>query len=80
MSFNNDTMYRSNGLKHVANLYRIIRDEVEMATIGLIADGGRPTPNFLLVECDGGPDHNLGHLSNHISLFALLLVGNMDNF
>ena len=49
-----------------------------METIGLIAGGWQPTPYLLIVKCDGGPDHNLYHLANHISLFALLLVGIMD--
>ena len=49
-----------------------------MATIGLIAGVGRPTPYLFIVECDGGPNHNVYHLANQISLFALLLVVNMD--
>ena len=49
-----------------------------MATIGLIAGGGRPTPYLFIVECDGGPNHNVYHLANQISLFVLLPVGNMD--
>ena len=57
-------MDRSTGLKHVENQYRIMRDEAETETLGLIADGGQPTPYFVLVECDGGHDHNLGHLAN----------------
>ena len=49
-----------------------------MATLGLIEGRGRPAPYLVLVECDGGPYQNLGHLANQISLFVLLFVGNMD--
>ena len=49
-----------------------------MATLSLIAGGERPTPYFFLVECDGKPDHNLGHLLNQISLFVLSFSGNME--
>ena len=80
MPVHDATMDHSTGLKHVKNLYRIMRDKAKMATLGLIAGGGQPTPYFVLVECDEGPDHNLCHLANQISLFALFLVGNMDMF
>ena len=55
-----------------------MRNESEMVTFGLIAGGELPTPYFVLVKCDGKPDHNLGHLVNQISLFVLSLAGNMD--
>ena len=77
VSVHDATMYRSIGLKHVANFCIIVRDKAEMATLGLIAGGVQPNPYFAIVECDGGPDQNLGHLSNQISIFALFLVGNM---
>ena len=64
MPFHDAMMDRSTGLKHVANLYRIMRDEAEMETLGLIAGGGRTTPYFVLVECGGLPYHNLVHLVN----------------
>ena len=32
----------------------------------------------ILIECDGGPDHNLTIVSNQVSIFGLFLVGNMD--
>ena len=64
----------STRLKHVVNIYRIMRDD---ATLGLIVGGGRPTPYFVLVECDRGHGHNPVHLKNHISMFVLFLVGNM---
>ena len=66
----------STGLKHVKNLYRIMRNESEMVTFGLIAGGELPTPYFVLVKCDGKPDHNLGHLLNQIYLFSLSLAVN----
>ena len=55
-----------------------MKDEAEMATLDLIAGGGRPTPYLLLAECDGRPDHNLFHLENQISCFELFIVGNME--
>ena len=55
-----------------------MRDEAEMATIGLIAGGGLPAPYLVIFEYDGGPDHKLYHIANQIYLFAVLLVGNMD--
>ena len=55
-----------------------MRDEAEMANIGLIAGEGQQTTYLVIVECDGGSNHKLYHLSNHISLFVLLLVVNMD--
>ena len=64
MPVHDATMDHSTGLKQVTNLYRIMRDEPEMVTLGLIAGGGQPNPYFVLVECDGGPGHNLCHLAN----------------
>ena len=64
VSFHDAMMDRSTGHNHVANLYRIMRDKAEMATLGLIASGGLPTPYFVLVGCDRLLDHNPGHLSN----------------
>ena len=64
VSFHDAIVDCSTGLKHVANLYRIMREEAYMATLGLIACGGQTTPYFVLVECDGLPDHNIGHLVN----------------
>ena len=78
VSVHDATMDHFTGLNHVANIYIIIRDKVDMATLSLIAGGGQQTSYFVLVECDGGPDHNLVHLANHIYLFALLFVENMD--
>ena len=78
MSFHDATMDHSTGIKHVANIYRIIRDKADLATLGLIAGGGQPNNYLVTVECDGVPDHNLGH-ANQISMFALFLVVNMDN-
>ena len=49
-----------------------------MATLGLIAGGGLPTPYFVLVEYYGKTDHNLGHLGNQISLFVLFPAVNMN--
>ena len=77
VSVHDSTMDYSTGLKHVPNIYIIMRYKSEMSTLGLIIGRGQPTPYFFLVGCDGGPDHNLGHLANYISLFALFLVGNM---
>ena len=74
MSVHDETMDCSTGIKHVANLYIIMIYEEEMTTTSLVADGGRPTPYFVLVKCDGGPEQNLSHLKNQIYMFALLLV------
>ena len=35
-------------------------------------------PFVVLLETDGGPDHNIKFLRNVLSLFAVFLVGNMD--
>ena len=78
VSLHDATMDHSTGFKHVANLYRIMRDEAEKATQGLFGGEAKPTPYYVLVECDGGPDHNLRHVGNQVSLFSLFLVGNMD--
>ena len=42
------------------------------------ADSTKPLPYLVLIECDGGPDHNLTFLFNQLALFGLFLVGNMD--
>ena len=76
VSVHNSTMGRSIGLKHVKNVYKIMRDKVEMATLSLIAGGKRPTTYFVLVACYGKPEHNLGHLLNQIYLFSLSLAVN----
>ena len=78
VSVHNYMMDFSNGIKHVANFYRIMRGEAEMATLGIVTGGVRPTPYFVLLGCYGGPDYNLGRLANQISIFVLFLVGNMD--
>ena len=49
VSFHNATMDCSAGIKHVTNIYIIMRDEAEMATLGLIADGGQRTLYFVLI-------------------------------
>ena len=37
-------------------------------------------PYVVFLETDGGPDHNIKHWRNVVSLFAIFLVGNMDKF
>ena len=78
VSVNDATMDCSTIIKHVTNLYLIMRYGLEMATLVLIAGGGRTTPYFVIVDCGGGPEHNLEHLTNQIYMFALSLVRNMD--
>ena len=78
MSVHNAKTNRSAGIKHVVNIYIIMRDKSEISTLAFIAVGERPTPYLLLVKCYGGPDHNLSHLENHISVFALILFINID--
>ena len=78
MSVHNAKTNRSAGIKHVVNIYIIMRDKSEISTLAFIAVGEQPTPYLLLVKCYGGPDHNLGHLANQIYMFGLFLVGNMD--
>ena len=70
----------SDGMKHAANFHQFLqllarenrssRDETVDTVQGL--------PYWVLMECDGGPDHNLTFLSNQLALLGLFLVGGMD--
>ena len=64
----------SDGMKHAAHFNAFL--------LGLAneqrADSTKPLPYLVLIECDGGPDHNLTFLFNQLALFGLFLVGNMD--
>ena len=42
------------------------------------ASNTKPLAHLVLMECDGGADHNLTFLFNQLVLFCLFLVGNMD--
>ena len=33
---------------------------------------------MVLIECDGGPDHNTTFLANLLSFIGLFLIGNME--
>ena len=49
VSVHDATMDRSTRIKHVVNIYRFIREKSEIATLGLISGGLRPTTYFILV-------------------------------
>ena len=48
------------------------------AVEGLSLENLKALAYLVLIECDGGPDHNLTFLSNQLALFGLFLIGNMD--
>ena len=69
VALHNSILNPSSGMKHAAHLLSFIAEK----------GGGRvPFPYLVLLECDGGPDHNLTFLINQISLVGVFLLGGMD--
>lgn len=78
----------STSFHHAASFYKLIVDNTastrapESIVTEEHAEEGQglasSMPYYVLIECDGGPDHNITFLSNQIAAFALFLVGNMD--
>ena len=80
VSVHDATLDPSSGMKNAAHfnqfLLRLAREhdagrEISAEEIDSLA-------YLVLIECDGGPDHNLTFLSNQLALFGLFLVGKMD--
>ena len=71
VSVHDATFYPSNGIKHAANLLRVMSN---------IIGTNESLCQFYLVglETDGGGDHNHKHIRNNLALFGLLILGNMD--
>ena len=69
VALHNAILNPSSGMKHAAHLLSFIAEK----------GGGRVSfPYLVLLECDGGPDHNLTFLINQISLVGVFLLGGMD--
>ena len=79
VSVHDQTLDPSTGLKHAANYYQyllhVVKERMDTDDIVELKGG---LPYTVLLETDGGPDHNLTFLNNIISLLGLFLVGNMD--
>ena len=78
VSVHDTTLDLSSGMKHAAHFHQFLQqlareriDSYEKVTV-------QGLPYWVLMECDGGPDHNLTFLSNQLSLLGLFLVGGMD--
>ena len=69
VALQNTILYPSSGMKHAAHLLSFI-----------VKKGGGlvPFPYPALLECDGGPDHNLTFIINQIFLVGVFLLGVMD--
>ena len=79
VSMHDAILDKSDGYKHAANLYRHLQYEAnEGRSANEIDDQIKPSPYFVLVETDGGADHNHTHLANQLAVLGLFLVGNMD--
>ena len=75
----NATLDPSSGLKHIAHFYQyMLHVAREQSAVEDIEQLRKELPYVVLIETDGGPDHNLTFLKNILSLFGLFLVGNMD--
>ena len=72
MSVHDDTFDPSTGIKHAANLFCLMRT--------IIGTNEPPCPSYLVVlDKNGGGDHNHKHVRNQIALFSLFILGNMYN-
>ena len=71
VSVHDATFYPSTGIKHAANLLRVMSNSIgtneSLCTFYLVG-----------LETDGGGDHNHKHIRNNLALFGLLILGNMD--
>ena len=80
VSVHDATQDPSTSMKHVAHLHQFLQylafehgsgSELDFENIQSLA-------YMVLIECDGGPDHNLTFLYNQLALFGLFLIGGMD--
>ena len=72
MSVHNTTFDPLTGMKHAANLLRVMRTS--------IGTNESLCPFYLFfLEIYGGVNHNHKHVRNQIALFSLFLIGNMDD-
>ena len=80
MSVHDHTLDPSTGLKHCAHYYQYLLHVVkeEQSITGTAEELKEHLPHAVLIETDGGPDHNLTFLNNIISLLGLFLDENMD--
>ncbi len=83
VSLHDAVMDPSNGYKHAAHfndwLIRVANEDSNFVlTPGETRHFTKGRAYLVLIECDGGPDHNLTHLSNQLALFGLFLQGDMD--
>ena len=74
------TLEPSTGLKHAAHfnqfLLKLKRDYEAKGHVTI--DEVETLALAVLLECNGGPDHNLTFLSNRLELLGLFLVCDMD--
>ena len=59
----------SDGMKHAAHFIKFLVEKASEKSF---------LPYLVLIECDGGPDHNLTFLINQIALVGVFLLGEMD--
>lgn len=81
VSIHNQTLDPSSGIKHTAHFYEYLCHEANSETHNSSSNNDSTKSSFpysVLIEADGGPDHNLTFLSNKIALLGLFLIGNMD--
>ena len=92
MLIHNATLQPSTGIHHTMCVYELMIYDSRAADVNedldfkgkneeYRTDGVNAfltEPYIVLLELDGGLDHNLTFVSNRVSLFVLFLVGNMD--
>lgn len=75
------TLEPSTGLKQAAHFLQFLRElKSDYKAKGHVPfDEAETQALAVLLECDGGPDHNLTFFSNQLALLGLFLAGDMDN-
>ena len=74
VSLHDSLLDPSDGMKHSAHMLSFLKILARERS----ANNVKSLAYRVLLECDGGPDHNLTHLHNQLALVGLFLEGNMD--